>query len=528
MKIVFDIIIKNGTIIDGTGATMYRADVGIREDRVEKIGELHNEKADRVIDAQGKFVCPGFIDVNNHSDTYWQIFLNPNLESLLYQGITTVVGGNCGSSLAPLVDAKNIETIQKWTDISQTNVNWLSMAEFLSYVEKRPLSVNFATLTGHATLRRGILRDEMRNPNPKELAYMKKSLADSMKEGSFGLSSGLIYTHARMATEDELIDLAKVVQKYDGVYTTHIRSEKEEIMEAVEESVRVAEKSNAKIHISHLKVMGEDNWPKMEDILNIIEHARTMNGTDITFDIFPYTSAGPVLYALLPSWVSEGGKKMMLGRLRDKDVRTKLTEEMKQSGFDWGKIEIAISPLNKTLARRKISEIAKSQEKTVEEAVIDMLLASEGRVITSIEVLSEDNIKNAILHPFSIVATNGSGYALEHSQSGEMVHPRCFGTFIRILERYVREEKLLSWEEAIRKMTSVPANKFGIKERGRVIERCIADILVIDPEKVSSLSSSENPYQYAKGIDHMLINGNLVLDGGNFTGARKGMVLRHK
>ena len=522
---MFDVIIKNGTIIDGTGESMYKADIGIRENKITKIGNLHNEKGDLEIDASYLLICPGFIDVNNHSDTYWQIFSDPDLESLVTQGITTIVGGNCGSSLAPLADAGTIASIQKWSDLKEININWLNLAEFFKVLEERKLSVNFATLVGHATLRRGLLKDEMRSPNSQELEFMERMLKNSMKDGALGMSSGLIYTHAADATTEELIELSKIVKKYDGVYVSHVRSESDNWLEAIGEAIKIATDSGAKLHISHLKVMGEKNWHLMDDALAAIGRAAE-NGVDITFDVFPYTNTGTVLYTLLPAWVSKGGKKMMLQRLKNPEIRAKLVEDMKTSEFDYSKIEIANSSLNKTLSRRKITDIASSQEKSVEDAVIDVLIASEGRVITSTEILSPENIGKAIVDPHSIIATNGAGYNLDHAKTGELVHPRSFGTFPRILSRYVLGKRILKWEEAIRKMSALPAEKFGIEKRGRIKEGFFADITILDRDKIEDLATAENPYQYSKGIEYVMVNGRVVLDEGNYTNLKNGEIIK--
>lgn len=521
---MYDIIIKNGTLIDGSGKSMYRADIGIKDDRIIKIGDLHNEKSEKEIDATDRLVCPGFVDVNNHSDTYWKIFTNPSLESLVYQGITTIVGGNCGSSLAPLLGAKAISSVQKWANISQTNIDWLTTAEFLEVVSKNKLSVNFATLVGQATLRRSVLGDDMRHLKATEIDFLANKLATAMKEGALGMSSGLIYSHARSTTEDELVGLAKTIEKFHGVYVTHMRNESSDFVAATDEAIEIARKSKAKLHISHLKVTGEKNWEMMDDVLAAISRANEV-GLDVSFDVFPYTNTGSVLYTLLPSWVSDGGKKMMLSRLKNQQLRAKVVAEMKVSGIDYAKIEIAISPLNKTLARRKISDIAASQEKSIEDAVIDMLIASEGRVIVSMDVLSEENIEKAIMHPSSMIATNGSGYADSHGNTGEVVHPRSFGTFPRILARYVLGKKIINWEDAIRKMTSFPAQKFGIEKRGELKESYFADIVIINQDEIRDLATPENPYQYNKGIDYVLVNGQIILQDGVYNGGRVGRVI---
>ena len=522
---MYDILIKNGTIIDGTGAPMYKADIGIKEDKIVKIGNLRDEKWEIEIDATDKLVCPGFIDVNNHSDAYWQIFENPNLESLVYQGITTIVVGNCGSSLAPLADAGTLASIQKWSNISRINLNWLTMEEFLAVIEDKKLSVNFATLVGHGTLRRGILNDQMRSPNQKEMAFIKRKLGGALDEGALGMSSGLVYTHARSASTEELIELCEVIKKHDGIYVTHIRGEGADFLEAINEAIKIGEDAKVKLHISHLKVMGEKNWHLMDEALFLIGKAKE-RGVDVTFDVYPYTNTGTVLYTLLPKWVADGGKKMMLNRLKDPQIRGKIIKEMRTSGFDYSKIDIAISSLDKTLVKRGIKEIAVGQGKTVEDSVLDILAASEGRVMTSMEVLSQENVEKLIRHPLSIIASNGSGYDIAHAKTGEMVHPRSFGTFTKILAKYVLKKKVLSWEEAVRKMTLLPAEKFGLVKRGRIAEKYFADIAIIDQDNVADLATVSNPYQYSKGVDIVLVNGQLVVSEGRYTGIRNGEVIK--
>ena len=503
---------------------MYKADIGIKEDKIAAIGELHNEKSEIEINAENLLICPGIIDVNNHSDTYWQLFTNANLESLVYQGVTTIIGGNCGSSLAPLADPEAIESIQKWVNIKRVNLNWLSIEELFEAIEQIGLSVNFATLIGHGTLRRGIIKNEMRNLTPKELGYVDKMLDSSLRDGGIGMSTGLVYTHARLASTEELVALAKTVRKFNGIYTTHIRNEREQFLEAVEEALKIAEESGVKLHISHLKVMEEVNWSLFESALAAIEKAYE-RGVDVTFDVFPYTNTGTVLYTLLPEWVSSGGKKMMINRLKDPSIRVKVISEMKESGFDYSKVEIAISSLNKILSRRKILDIAKSQEKSVEDTVVDVLIASEGRVITSIESLSEENVEKAVVHPLSIISTNGAGYSIEHSKTGEVIHPRSFGTFPRIISQYVLGKRIISWEAAIRKMTGIPAQKFGIKKRGEIKEKNFADIVIINRDKLTDLATTENPYQYSRGIEFVLVNGEVILNEGVFSGGKSGRIL---
>lgn len=524
---MFDIIIKNGTILDGTGKPMFRGDVGVREGKIVEIGDLHNEHSETEIDATGKYVAPGFIDVNNHSDTYWRIFANPQLESLAYQGITTIIGGNCGSSLAPLANHEVIKSIQKWSDISKVSFNWLSMKEFLDEVEKKKLALNFATLVGHETLRRGFVGDEVRDISPAEMNQMKKMLVRAMKEGAIGFSTGLVYTHAKLASSREIAELAEVVKKYNGVYTTHIREESRELIRAVEEAIRVAQITGVRLQISHLKVMGKKNWPLMEEALNLIETART-SGIDVHFDVYPYTSTGSVLYILLPNWATEGGRNMMLARLKDPDTRKQVIKEMKSNEIDYSKITISISALDKALNRKSILEIAKSQNKTLEDTIIDVLIASEGHVVTMMETLSEKNVDKAVLNPFSMISSNGSGYSVAHMESGEVVHPRNFGSFPRVLATYVRERGVVSWEEAVYKMSGRPAEKYNIEKRGKLLKGNCADIVVFDPNVIQDLATAENPYQYSRGIEWTIVNGQPVVKDGKFNEVFPGEVIRRK
>lgn len=338
---------------------------------------MADEKGEQELDVAGRMVCPGFIDVNNHSDTYWRIFSNPCLESLVYQGITTIIGGNCGSSLAPLADSDAIYSIQKWGNVNQINISWQTVEEFLAILEKKKLTLNFGTLVGHGTLRRGIMKDATGIATPQELEQLKRLLNQSMREGALGMSSGLVYVHERKASLAELKALAVVVEKNRGVYVTHLKNERENFLEALAETVALAEESKASVHISHLKVMEEKNWSLMDDALALIDESLG-RGTRITFDVYPYTHTGTVLYTLLPQWISDGGKRIMLERLKDPEIRRKIMADLKATGFDWAGLEISKSFLSKILTKRKISEIAASQNKSVEEAVIDILLASEG------------------------------------------------------------------------------------------------------------------------------------------------------
>ncbi len=524
---MYDILIKNGTIIDGSGRPMYRCDLAIVEDHIVAMGDFPHARAEKEIDATGQYVTPGFVDVNNHSDTYWQLLSHPELESMIQQGVTTVVGGNSGSSLAPLTEPGDIRSIQKWTDIEKINFNWLSMKEFLGAVEKRRPTLNFATLVGHGTLRRGAMKDETRTITPDEIGMMQQYFKVAMKEGAIGLSTGLIYTHARGAGVRELTTLAKSAGSLGGLYVTYVRDEKENLVKAVEEALAVAREAGVPIHISHLKAVGEKNWHLMDEVFNLIETA-ALDDIAVTFDVYPYTSTGSVLYTLLPEWVTQNGRKMMIEQLKDPQTYAMVLRDMQQKKTDYAQVQISSSALSKMLSRRRISEIATLQGKLPEQVILDFLLASDGRAIVTMDVLSERNVLKAIQHPFSIISSNGVGYGVAHAQSGDLVHPRNFGTFPKVFAKYVREDKALSWEEAVHKMTGKPALKFKLEKRGLLAEGYFADVVIFHPDTISDRATMEDPYQYPAGIEYVIINGTISLFRGVLTGRPAGTILRPK
>jgi len=521
---MFDILIRNGTIIDGTGKAGVKGSVGVKKGKIAKIGNLAWSRGRVEIDADGKIIAPGFIDIHNHSDSYWRIFLEPQLASLVYQGVTTIIGGNCGASIAPLTSGKVIESVQKWADISEVNVNWLSMAEFREELSRRKLGLNFGTLVGHGTLRRGIIGDEMRRLTENELELFKNNLEHALEAGALGFSAGLAYSHERDAKWDELEAILEVVEQHDKIFSLHLRDEGKNIISAIEEAVDLAKHSGVSLEISHLKVMGEQNWGLQGAVISKIEEAQKA-GFNVDFDVYPYIQTGSVLYVYLPAWAAEGGKKMLLRRLREKHLREKIISEMKEHAqYHYENTIVPISSL-KNMSERRISKIAEVRGISAEEVIVDLLVASEGRVVTLLECLDEKNVKKLIAHPSSLIASDGSGYDIAHKETGELVHPRCFGTFPRVLGKYVREEKLLTLEEAVKKMTSAPAKKLGLANRGILQKDFAADIVVFDPATVQDKATVENPYQYAEGVNEVIVNGKLVLKDGKITGETAGELL---
>lgn len=503
---MYDYLIKNGTLVDGSGSPKRAADVALRDGQIVEIDNLEHAQAREIIDAKGKIVAPGFIDVNNHSDVYWQIFHSPYLESMVSQGVTTIIGGNAGSSLAPLTRKQDIRSIQKWTDVDHINFNWLSMAEFLEEVERKKIGVNFASLVGHGTMRRGVMRDQSRSITPVEIAMMEKMLNVSLEEGAIGMSTGLKYTHALSAAPREIATLAKILKKKNALYATYIRNEAEAVVMAVNEALQIGKDTKVAVHISHLKAVYPENWNKFEEVLENINTA-ALQGIKVSFDIYPYTSTSSVLYTLLPEWVTRKGRVVMLAQLKNKNVRDQVIQDMKSEAHNYEDLILAVSRVNTVAGHKKIKDIARMQGVSAEEAVINVLLASEGRAIVSHEVLSPLNIEKGMQSPHSIISSNGVGYAIDHGKTGDFVHPRNFGTFPRVLGEYVRKKRTLSLEEAIHKMTGKPAEVFGLERRGLIRKGFAADVVIFDPNTVNERATIDDPYQHSAGIEHVFVNG---------------------
>jgi len=391
---MYDVLIKGGKVLDGTKRKRFSADIGIKEGRIARIGELKNAKGKTEINARGKIVAPGFIDVQNRSDVYWQLFLEPNLPSLLFQGITSAIVGNCGVSIAPLTSGRVIESIQKYTDLTRVNVDWLSMAQFREKMESLRLGVNIGTMTGNGTLRRGVIGDEMRPLSETEIKTVEMLLEQSLEEGSFGFSAGLAFSHERASLPAELADLCRIVKKHDGVFSVHLRNETKKILKSLDEAIEIAQESFVNLEISHLKVAEEENWWLQDEVLEKITKARSF-GIDVNFDVYPYTTTASVLYIFLPEWATDGGKKMLLKRLRDPREKLRIIRELEEDEHhDYRNAIISSSPVMKKMAGKRIEDIARDQEASVAQTIVNLLLASDGRVTMFFKSLSEENTEN--------------------------------------------------------------------------------------------------------------------------------------
>jgi N-acyl-D-amino-acid deacylase len=520
-----NILIKNGTLVDGSGAARVQADLFIKDDLITEVGNLKNREADLVIDATGKFVLPGFIDIQSHSDAYWTLFTAQNQDSLVQQGVTSIIMGNCGSSIAPLVEPDAIKSIQKWADISEVQINWLSLGELYKILEQRGVPLNVGTLAGHSTIRRGLVREEVRDLTTDELKMFRKIVDDAMRDGAFGVSFGLAYSHANFTSLQEIIEIGRMVAELGGYLAFHLRYDDERFDEGVSEIIEVSRQAKVPVHISHFRANGQAAWPKLDGAVKMIEQAR-QSGVDITFNVYPYNVTLSVLYNYLPQWFTRGGKKKLLERIKNERLRTRVAEEMRRQPYRYGNMLIAQAPSNRSLAGKTIEELALGSGLSVEETVLNTLLAANGQVIVMDATVSEEHVRKLLAHPLSVVGTDAAGYDLRYR--GELVHPRSFGTFPRVIAKYVRDEKILTFENAVQKMTSWPAARLGLKKRGLIKPNYFADIVVVDPATVQDLATTDHPYRYPTGIEHVLVNGKIVHGAFKQANPMAGYILRNR
>lgn len=511
-------------MIDGTGEPPLAADIGIKDDKIAAMEEVGENEARIIINANGKYVVPGFIDLTNHSDTHLTIFKYPALESMVRQGVTTIIGGNCGSSLAPLGNKNALQSIRKWADPSEINVDWARVNEFLARLEKLGLGANFGTFIGYGTLRRGIIGNEVRELSIEEREKIKYLLREGIKEGAFGLSLGLAYGHERISNTEEIIEIVRVLADTGGIVKIHLRSEGKEILASVNEAVRISRETGVPIQISHLKAIGKKSWPHFIKVLELIKVARA-SGVDINFDVSPYSTTGSLLYLLIPAWARQGGFNELFQKLDQPAERKKIIEQMKTYTLHYDRIIINAAKLT-NLVGKTLAEIALISGLTPEEALLETVRANAGRVNIIGRTLSVKNTELAMENPNSFIASDGAGYTEEERKSGNLVHPRSFGAFVHFWHRLVRDLKVISPQEAIQKITSGPAKKLKLYGRGTITKGNYADLVVLDPQKIKDSATYKNPYQYPEGIEWVIINGQIVVENSTFTELRAGRVLR--
>jgi len=531
---LFDIIIKKGRVIDGAGNPWFLADLGIKDGKILKIGDLQFQDAERIIDAEKYIVSPGFIDMHSHSD--FSPLINPYMESKVRQGVTTEVIGNCGFSAAPLNDFLK-EEIMKTSPMlkeAEVNLNWFTMDEYMKKVEQNKISLNIAPLVGHRNIRSLVLGYEKRKPTTIELDKMKRILAQTMREGAFGMSTGLIYPPSCYADTGEIIELCKVVAKFGGIYASHIRGEEDHLLNSVKEAIEIGEKAKVPVEISHHKASGKSNWGKVKESLKMIEEAR-LREVDVTCDVYPYIAGSFGLNSILPPYTHEGGTEVLIEKLRMPEFREKIKKEMMEGVDDWKSASQVVGWENIMIAYCKghpeyegkmISEITKEKNLDPFDFVFDLIIEETASVSVVLFSMSEDDVRTVLKSPFSMIGSDSSARATYGILSAGKPHPRAYGTFARILGKYVREKRLLTLQDAIRKMTSFPAQKLGLRDRGLLREGMWADITIFDPKKIIDRATFTDPHQYPKGIEYVIVNGELVVEKGEHTKATPGMVLR--
>jgi dihydroorotase/N-acyl-D-amino-acid deacylase len=529
----FDLLIKGGKIVDGSGRAAYTADVAIKDDRIVKIGNLAQATATRTINARGLVVAPGFIDMLGQSETY--LLIDPRANSKVMMGVTTEITGE-GESIAPIND-RQIKEQEDFLRRFNLTIDWRTLDEYFKRLEKQGSGVNLGTFVGATQVREYVIGYDDRPPTAQELDQMKKLVADAMRDGALGVSTSLQYVPARFAKTDELVELAKVAHQYGGIYATHQRSEANTIDASLDEVFEIAQKAQIPVEIWHLKTAYKKNWGRMTHVLTRIKQARD-RGLDVTADIYPYIAGSTALSACLPPWALEGGTEKMLTRLRDPQTRARLKKEISAEQTEWENIYLGSggpegvligSVVNRELEPlqgKRISEIAAQQKKDPLDVVFDLILADHGQTGAIYFMMSEADMRAAMQSPYVSFCTDSGARATDGPLAGSKSHPRGWGSYPRILGRYVRDEKLLSLESAVHKMTGAPAARVGLRDRGLIREGMFADITVFDPAKVIDTATFESPNQYPIGIEYVLVNGKISVDKGRRTAALTGRVLR--
>jgi dihydroorotase/N-acyl-D-amino-acid deacylase len=529
----YDLLIKNGRVIDGTGRRGYVADVAIKGDRIARIGKLKNARAHRVIDAQGLVVAPGFIDLLGQSEI--NLLIDPRAMSKVMQGVTTEITGE-GSSVAPINERLIAEEGEYYRRYNIT-VDWRTLGQYFNRLEKQGTGVNLGTFVGATQVRAFVIGFDNRPPTADELIQMRRLVADAMEDGALGLSTSLQYVPARFAKTNELVELAMAAQRYHGIYATHQRSEANALDSSLEEVFEIGRRAHIPVEIWHLKTAYKKNWGRMPEVLKRIEAARA-RGLKISADVYPYTAASTALTACLPPWALEGGTERMLERLRDNKTRERLKHEIMKDSKEWENIYLGSggasgvlisSVVNRELENlqgKRLSEIAADQKKDDADALFDLILADHGQTSAIYFMMSEDDLRAALQSPFVAICTDSGARAADGPLASAKGHPRGWGSYPRILSRYVRDEHLLTLEEAVRKMTGMPAARVGLKDRGVLKEGAYADLTLFDPQTVRDRSTFEEPNAYPEGIPFVIINGQLSVDNGQRTKALAGRVLR--
>ncbi len=519
----YDILIKNGRIIDGSGNPWYNADIGIIEDKIDTIDDIDG-RAEKIIDANRMVVAPGFIDIHSHSDI--PILVDYHAHSKIRQGVTTEVIGNCGNSAAPMN-----EFVKEYRDrFARSRVpddfqyDWETMVDYIEKVEMQGTSLNIAPMVGHGTIRMNVVGYENRSPTDSEMQEMKNLIKQSIKEGAWGMSTGLIYPPSVYAETEEIVELTKTVAEQGGIYFSHIRGEGETLLDAVIEACEIGLQSNTPVQIAHFKSSGKNNWGKIKIAHEILERYRE-KGVDVTFDQYPYIASSTNLTALFPHWTQEGGAEKLLERLKDHETRARIREELRLN-YGWDNILVTSAKNNPEYDGKNLKEIGEVMGKDPFNAVCDLLIMEDAQVPSVMFGMNEDDVEWAMKSSIGMIGSDGSAISPEGILGKGNPHPRLYGTFPRVLGYYVREKNVISLQEAVRKMTSAPSLRMGFKDRGFLREGLKADITIFDPQEIKDNATFIDPHQYPRGIGYVIVNGIVVIEKGNHKGNKPGKVLR--
>jgi dihydroorotase/N-acyl-D-amino-acid deacylase len=529
----FDVIIKNGHILDGTGSPWYAADIGICGDRIAAIGKLDSASAAKVIDAQGQIVAPGFIDMLGQSET--SLLIDNRSLSKLSQGITTEITGE-GGSISPQ-NAKTLASMQPFLDHYHLTVDWTTLDGYFVRLARNGTPINLATYVGAAQVREAVIGDDDRPPTSAELEQMKSLVAQAMKDGAMGLSTALIYPPGIYAKTDELIALAKAASQYGGIYATHMRSEGASEPEALEEAIRIGREANIPVEIFHLKVSGKSRWGTMPAVVQKIDSARA-SGIDVRADQYPYIAGATALASALPPWVADGGTEKLLARLHDPQTREKIKADMAGDHKDWENLYFDVgggsglliasvfSPGLKKYVGKSVADVAKAEGKPELDALFDFIIADGAQTGAIYFMASEDDLTYGLKQPWTSIGLDDGEMSLDGPLYEPHTHPRTFGSMPRFLGHYVREQHLMPLEQAIRKITSMPATREHLTDRGQIRIGAFADVAVFHADTIIDEATYAEPTKLSRGVSYVLVNGQLEFENGNLTGAAAGRPLR--
>lgn len=530
----FDLIIRSGTVIDGTGSEPFVSDVGIRGERIVAIGDLHAASAPCTLEAAGLCVAPGFIDIHTHSDI--SLLYNPQQTSALSQGITTQVVGNCGIAMGLVTEEPIFAYERRWLAPYGIRVTWEGrLSRFYERVQEQGSATHIIPQVAHGTLRKRVMGMERRPPTPAELGRMRELMEQAIEDGAWGFSTGLEYAPGSYAKTDEIIELAKVAAQHGLFYSTHLRDEADKLVEAVQEALRIGEEAGIPVQLSHHKADGERNWGLVHRTLQMVEEAWA-KGLDVMLDQYPYDAyLTSLLTGILPDWATEGGPEAVVERLRNPAIRRQIITEILTRHPDWenaaedshwARVVIAVARNNRDLQGKSILQIAQERHCHPIECVLDILVEEHTFVSAARFTLSEEDVRTVLRYPLTMIGSDAIATAPMGKMSVDRVHPRNYGTFPRVLGKYVRELHVLSLPQAVHKMTALPARRLGLRDRGILREGAIADITIFNPLAIRDRATFAEPHQLPLGIEYVLVRGKLALEHGVPTGVLAGQVLR--